>query len=103
MTLRACSLPTCGRDLPVDAHHLLRYCPDRDCAKQAKKKAKHRHRQATAPAVGEVRKIGRRVVVYLPDHPLRSASGWTSFKRAAMFDALGGADPLCEACARQLA
>src|SRR5215207_1460267 len=100
MTLRACGF--CGRDLPADAHHLQRYCPSGDCAtkvkKAAKKAAKRRRSGTPDPEVGEVRKIGRRVVAYLPGHPLASASGWTSAKRAAMYEQLAGADPHCATC-----
>lgn len=96
----------CDRFLPDGRHHLVRYCPDRDCAAKAKRAAKNRRRRAMRSSrrsePGDTRSIRGVPYVQLPDHPLAPPSGWLAARRAAVYDAFDGDDPSCSCCRRRL-
>jgi hypothetical protein len=95
----------CDRDLPAERHHLVRYCPDRDCAALAKADAKSKRRRARGGKPvepGTQRKIFGHMCVYLPDHPIAPPSGWARVSRVAVYERLDGVDPACSSCGTRL-
>lgn len=92
----------CARDLPGDVHHLVRYCPDRPCRRDARLATRKRRRKESPLGAGSARKIGGRRVVFLPGHPLDCGSGWVGMNRAELYDLLNGTDPACLTCSAPL-
>lgn len=95
----------CGRDLPEGAHHRRRYCADRDCFEQHRRKttnARRRAARAKPPERGARRVSFGNRMMFDPDHPLARRNGWLSVRRAVLFDELGGANPLCDVCDQPL-